>query len=79
MVRIRLPYIEYSPEILEYLDGKRTNRPEEKEQQMRRSKEIWYLLLFSLLIAAVAGLIMTVGRKEEKEQLYGVCNCKQQQ
>ena len=33
---------------------------------MRRSKEIWYLLLFSLLIAAVAGLIMTVGRKEEK-------------
>ena len=29
MVRIRLPYIEYSPEILEYLDGKRTNRPEE--------------------------------------------------
>ena len=44
---------------------------------MRRSKEIWYLLLFSILIAAVAGLIMTVGRKEEK--LYGVCNCKQQQ
>lgn len=33
---------------------------------MRRSKEIWYLLLFSILIAAVAGLIMTVGRKEEK-------------
>ena len=33
---------------------------------MRRSKEIWYLLLFSLLIAAVTGLIMTVGRKEEK-------------
>ena len=29
MVRIRLPYIKYSPEILEYLDGKRTNRPEE--------------------------------------------------
>lgn len=26
MVRIRLPYIEYSPEILEYLDGKRTDR-----------------------------------------------------
>ena len=29
IVRIRLPYSEYSPEILEYLDGKRTNRPEE--------------------------------------------------
>ena len=33
---------------------------------MRRSKEIWYLLLFSLLIAAVTGWIMTAGRKEEK-------------
>ena len=46
------------------MESGRTDR--RREQQMRRSKEIWYLLLFSLLIAAVAGLIMTVGRKEEK-------------
>lgn len=35
MVRIRLPYIEYSPEILEYLDGKRTDRAEEASDETK--------------------------------------------
>ena len=35
MVRIRLPYIEYSPEILEYLDGKRTDREEETSDEKK--------------------------------------------
>ena len=42
MVRIRLPYIEYSPEILEYLDGKLSIHEGKEYQVMTNSPRYEY-------------------------------------